>query len=197
MRTGVRSASIGTALVAVVTVTAACGSGGNGSGGSAASGSASGSAGTSKPGEVTSLNVGYVPYTGDAPLYLGTKRGTFAEHGLKLTMQPAQAPAAVIASLVNGQQQIGFTTTITLMTTVENGTDVKCLTPVDGQADPKVEYTGLFVQSGSPAQKLTDLEGKKVGVTALGSLNHLFVMETVSKAGGDAKKVQFVQLPFP
>jgi NitT/TauT family transport system substrate-binding protein len=191
VRPALRSAACLTTLTLTVAVSAACG--GSSGGGSAAGGSSSGG----QSGGTTNLTIGYVPYTGDAPIMLGQKQGIFTKHNLALKMVPVQAPAAAIASLVNGEQQFGFTTTIALINAVANGTDIKCVTPVDGHADPNAEYTGLFVPSSSGVQSPKDLEGKKVGIVALGSLNDLFVKYEVSKAGGDPKKVQLVQIPFP
>jgi len=192
VRTAARSAACLTTLAVTVAVTAACG--GSGGGSAASGGSSSGGSASSGP---TTLTIGYVPFTGNAPIFLGQKQGIYAKHGLDLKMVPVQAPAAAIASLVNGEQQIGFTTTIALINAVANGTDIKCVTPVDGHADPKAEYTGLFVPNSSSVQSPKDLEGKKVGIVALGSLNDLFVKYEVAKAGGDPKKVQLVQIPFP
>jgi NitT/TauT family transport system substrate-binding protein len=189
----VRSAACLTTLAVTVAVSAACGGGSGGS--SAAGGSSSG--GAQQSGGTTTVTIGYVPFTGNAPLFLGKQQGIYAKQGLELKMVPVQAPAAAIASLVNGEQQFGFTTTIALINAVANGTDIKCVTPVDGHADPNAEYTGLFVPSGSPVQSPKDLEGKKVGIVALGSLNDLFVKYEVQKAGGDPKKVQLLQIPFP
>jgi NitT/TauT family transport system substrate-binding protein len=187
----VRSAAVLATLTLTAAASAACG--GSDSGGS----SAASSGGSASSGGTTNVTIGYVPFTGNAPLFLGIKQGTYQKHGLELKMVPVQAPAAAIASLVNGEQQFGFTTTIALINAVANGTDIKCVTPVDGHADPNAEYTGLFVPSGSPVQSPKDLEGKKVGIVALGSLNDLFVKHEVAKAGGDPKKVQLLQIPFP
>jgi NitT/TauT family transport system substrate-binding protein len=192
----VRSAACLTTLAVTVAVSAACG-GSGGSSASAGSSSSGGSSGGSAASGPTTVTIGYVPFTGNAPLFLGKQQGIYSKAGLDLKMVPVQAPAAAIASLVNGEQQFGFTTTIALINAVANGTDIKCVTPVDGHADPNAEYTGLFVPSSSPVQSPKDLEGKKVGIVALGSLNDLFVKYEVAKAGGDPKKVQLLQIPFP
>ncbi|MGZ4547951.1 MAG: ABC transporter substrate-binding protein [Blastococcus sp.] len=169
-----------------VASTAACG-------GSAASSSASG--GTSGP---ATLKISYVPYNGDAPTFLGIDKGIYGKHDLTLKMQVAQAPAAAISSVVSGDVQIAFTTVVTLVSAVSQGTQIRCITPVDGtvSADKSQLSTATIVNGTSPVKTFADLAGKKVGVVALGSQNHLFTLEEASKAGIDPKSVSVVQLPF-
>lgn len=174
--------------VALVALTAACG-GGSGSG-KAAEASSSGPA---------TLTVSYVPYNGDAPTFLGINKGIYDKQKLTLNMKVAQAPAAAIASLVSGDSQIAFTTIVTLVSAVSQGTQIRCITPVDGtvSAADDQKSTATMVRGDSPVQSMADLAGKKVGVVALGSQNHLFTLQEADKAGIDPKKVQVVQLPFP
>lgn len=184
------------AVAAVLTVglaAAACGSSDTPT--AAAAGGAASSAG----GAPTTLNIAYVPYNGNAPMFLGVKQGLYAKEGLELKMTPAQAPAAAIAGLVSGQQQLAFTTVVTLVTARSQGTDVKCVTPVDGVVDDaeKALSTATMVKGDSSVQDAAGLAGKKVGVVALGSQNHLFTLEKAAQAGIDPKSVQVVQLPFP
>jgi len=178
--------------VTLVAMTAACGGGDSGGGASAATD------GGESSGPVT-LGVAYVPYNGDAPTFLGIEEGIYEDHDVTLDMQVAQAPAAAIASLVSGDVQIAFTTVVTLVTAVSQGTQIRCLTPVDGtvsDADDQLS-TATMVSADSPVQEMADLEGKSVGVVALGSQNHLFTLEMADKAGIDPKSVEVVQLPFP
>lgn len=177
---------------ALLAMTAACGSG---NGGSAASGSSSSGGSGSGP---TTLTVSYVPYNGDAPTFLGSDKGIYAKHGLKLNMQVAQAPAAAISGVVSGSNQIAFTTVVTLVSAVSQGTQIRCLTPVDGTVSTAKDElsTATMVSANSPVKTFADLKGKKVGVVALGSQNHLFTLEEADKAGIDPKSVTVVQLPF-
>lgn len=145
------------------------------------------------------LNVAYVPYNGNAPTFLGIKNGIYDKQHLTLKMTVAQAPAAAIASLVSGDAQIGFTTIVTIVSAVSQGTQIRCITPVDGtvSAADDQRSTATMVSGNSPVKSMADLKGKKVAVVALGSQNHLFTLQEADKAGIDPKSVQVVQLPFP
>jgi NitT/TauT family transport system substrate-binding protein len=182
----------GIAGVTLLAMTAACGGGSKADDGS----SADGSAASSGP---ATLGVAYVPYNGDAPTFLGIDKGIYDKQDLTLDMQVAQAPAAAIASLVSGDVQLAFTTVVTLVTAVSQGTQIRCVTPVDGtvsDADDQLS-TATMVSANSPVKEMADLEGKSVAVVALGSQNHLFTLEEADKAGIDPTKVNVVQLPFP
>ena len=184
----------GIAGVTLVAMTAACGGGSGDEGGDTAA--AGGSEASRGP---VDLSVAYVPYNGDAPTFLGIQEGIYEKHDVTLDMQVAQAPAAAIASLVSGDVQIAFTTVVTLVTAVSQGTQIRCLTPVDGTVSGEDDQrsTATMVAGNSPVKDMADLEGKSVGVVALGSQNHLFTLEKADEAGIDPKSVNVVQLPFP
>lgn len=169
---------------ALLAMTAACGAGND-----SPAGSGSGP---------TTLTVSYVPYNGDAPTFLGIDKGIYGKHGLTLKMQVAQAPAAAISGVVSGDVQIAFTTVVTLVSAVSQGTQIRCITPVDGTVStaPDQLSTATMVSGNSPVKTFADLKGKKVGVVALGSQNHLFTLEEAVRAGIDPKSVTVVQLPF-
>lgn len=182
----------GIAGVTLVAMTAACG------GGSKADDTSSADGGEASSGPVT-LGAAYVPYNGNAPMFLGIEQGIYEKQDLTLDMQVAQAPAAAIASLVSGDVQLAFTTVVTLVTAVSQGTQIRCVTPVDGTVsdDEAKRSTATMVSANSPVKDMADLEGKSVAVVALGSQNHLFTLEEADRAGIDPKSVNVVQLPFP
>jgi NitT/TauT family transport system substrate-binding protein len=145
------------------------------------------------------VNIAYVAYNGTAATLLGVKEGIFKKAGVDVTGQVAASPAAIIAGLVNGELNIGFTTIITLVAAVEKGIPIKCIASADGvgNPDPSLHNNGLVVSGDSPIKSADELNGKKVGVLALGSLNHLVATDIIAQAGGDPTTVDFVQLPFP
>ncbi|WP_022887263.1 ABC transporter substrate-binding protein [Glaciibacter superstes] len=145
------------------------------------------------------VRMAYVAFAGIAPTLLGIQDGIYEDHGLNVKGEVAVSPAAIIAGLTNGELDIGFTTIITLVSAVQQGVGIKCLASADGVGDssPEIQNNGLVVAPDSPITSAADLEGKKVGVLALGSLNHLVATDLIARAGGDPSTVEFVQLPFP
>ena len=145
------------------------------------------------------VRMAYVAFVGIAPTLLGIQDGIYEERGLNVKGEVAASPAAIIAGLTNGELNIGFTTIITLVSAVQQGVGIKCLASADGIGDssPGIQNNGLIVAPDSPITSAAELEGKKVGVLALGSLNHLVATDLIARAGGDPSKVEFVQLPFP
>ena len=175
------------AMAAVVSVAAACGS----SGGSSDSAGASGGSAKS----MTDVTVGIVPFTPNAVLFLAQKNGIFKKHGLNVTTESAAAPTPIVASMVAGKQQFGFLTTPVLINASSQGTDVKCVSPIDGQTAPDRDASALVVPKSSGIKSPKDLSGKTVAVVQLSSINLIGAQKVIANAGG--KDTKFVAMPFP
>lgn len=166
----------------------------------ALAGCAGGDSGGSEPdksGELTTVRVGNLVYTGTAPFQLGIKKGFFEEEGLKIEQVEGDNPAAIAGQITSGQLDIGFATTTFLATVVAQGAPLKAIAAVEGLIDTKAPVSAIVVPADSPIKSPKDLSGKKVAVVALGSELHLITLVVVDEDGGDSKTVQPVQLPFP
>jgi len=177
---------VGPALIALsVTVLAGCGS------------SDSGDTAGDSAGKTTEVTVGVIPIVDVAPLYLGQKQGLFEKRGIRLKMVTAQGGAAIIPGVVSGQFQFGFSNTTSLMLAQSKGVPVKAV--ANGAAsNGKVgaDVTAVLVKKDSPVKTAKDLAGRTVAVNTLQNIGDTTVRETVRLAGGDPKKVKFVEIPF-
>lgn len=184
------------AAAATVALLSACGSGGSGSSPSTTptADGASPNAGSSTP---TSLVVGVVPSTNVAPLYLGAEKGFFKEAGLDLEIQLAQGFAANVASVTNGETQIGFGTTVPIVGAIANGVPIRLVANSDVLDNEKDDISGLFAPKGSSITSLKDLEGKTVGVNALSNLFDVSLKAAMAKAGADPSTVKFLEVALP
>jgi NitT/TauT family transport system substrate-binding protein len=181
------------ALVAALAALAA-GCGSSDSGSSATSGAASDGSSSSK---TTTLKVSYVPYVGAAPFKLGVEKGFFSKQGLDIEDSEGVAPAPIMAQVVAGKLDVGFTTIPALVAAASNGAPLQAISAFDGVIDAEKPVTAIMVKADSPIKGPKDLEGKKVGVVALQSELDVLLHEVVRRAGGDPSKVQSVQVPFP
>jgi NitT/TauT family transport system substrate-binding protein len=148
-------------------------------------------------GATTTLSVSYVPYVGAAPFILGIEQGFFEERGLEIEDKQGPAPAPIMAQVVSGQLDIGFTTIPALIAAVDGGAPLQAIAPFDGIIDPDSPQVAILVKEDSGIASPADLEGKSVGVVALESELDVLLHEVVRRDGGDPAQVESVQVPFP
>src|SRR3954451_4908141 len=159
-----------------------------------------GSSGSTKKGEPATLNVGVISIADVAPLYLGIKKGFFKEQKLTIKPKPADGGAAIVASVVSGDDQIGFSNTTSLLIANSKNVPVKLIAQcVIGahKATPDQAWDAVLVKKGSSIKSAKDLEGKTISVNTLQNVGPLTVNTALKKAGADYKKVKYLEVPFP
>jgi NitT/TauT family transport system substrate-binding protein len=176
-----------TALVAVALVLAACGGGDNGGGG-----------GSTEAGKPTTLNVGVIPIADVAPLYLGIKKGFFAQQKLTIKPKPAEGGAAITPAVLSGDDQIGFSNTISLLIAASKGLPVQIISQgVLAGTDPSKAWADLLVLKGGPIKTPKDLEGKTIAVNTLKNICEVTIKASLEKQGVDVSTLKFLEVPFP
>src|SRR5690606_33079306 len=93
-----RAVRYGAAASAAVVLTAC------GGGGSADS--------TLAAGELAQVKVGTIPAILSAPLFVGIEEGIFEKHGVEVEVSFADGGAAVIPSVLSGENQFGYSNTV-------------------------------------------------------------------------------------
>ena len=122
------------------------------------------------------------------PYVVATRRGHFEKEGLAVELVYMRGGQAAMQALVGGAVDYAATSL-----------DVAQQAFLHGAAVKRFAATGqlpLFALAVSPqnAAKITAvkaLEGKTVGVSALGNADHALALFLLKKAGADASKVQF------
>ena len=189
-RTGYHRAVLPVIAVVLTAGLAACGGGSSG-GTASTSGASSGS-------EVKKVSVGIIPIIDVAPLYLGIQKGIFTKHGLEVTPKPAQAGAAIVPAVLAGEDQIGFSNVVSLLTAKEKGVPLVAVAGGSSSTgDPAKDFNAVVVAKSSKLQGAKDLVGKKVAINSLNNIGDTTVKTAVEKAGGDPSGVKFVEMPFP
>lgn len=165
----------------------------------AACGGSGSSQGASPNGGPATVTMGVSPYVGNAPLYLGIKKGFFTQHGINLRLVSTASPPAILQAVVAQQDDLGFAVVPSLVIAASKGAPVRCVAPFSGtvSTDPKELSTGIVVAKNSPIHSPKDLAGKKVAVAALGGQQAIQTQAIVDKDGGNWKSVTLVPLTFP
>jgi len=193
--------AIGALLAATAVAASGCSSSSTSSSppaGAASSGGGAAASGSSAPGTVTNVTLGYVPYSDDASLFYAQSSGIFKKHGLNVTFVPQASPVAVEASMASGTEQFGFITVPVLINLNSKGVNVKCVSSVDGNQPSNAanDSTALVAAKGSGIKSIKDLAGKNVAEVQLTSLNSLAVMVLAKQAGLDPASIHQIAIPF-
>jgi NitT/TauT family transport system substrate-binding protein len=176
----------GLALALVASSVAACGSDkdSNGSGGSS--------------GGMDNVTVGIIPIIDVAPIYLGQSKGFFKSRNIELKLESGQGGAAIVPGVVSNQFQFGFSNLTSLMIAQTKNVPIKAIAAgVSTTGEQGKDFGALTVKAGSPIKTAKDLVGKKVSVNTLKNIGDTATRNSVRKAGGDDKAVNFVEMPFP
>jgi NitT/TauT family transport system substrate-binding protein len=149
-------------------------------------------------GEQVTLKVGLIPIIPVAPVYLGIEKGFFEEENLKIEPQLAQGGAAIVPAVQSGDQQIGFSNSVSLMIAQTQGLPVKVVAPGEASpADAADDNSAVMVPKDSDIRSAKDLEGKTIGVNTLENIAGLTVEASLAKEGVDTETLKLVEVPFP
>jgi NitT/TauT family transport system substrate-binding protein len=149
---------------------------------------------TPKP--IRTLKVGYLPLTDFLGMYAAIEQGYMTDEGLKLELTAMAGGATIIPAIVGGSLDFGISNYVSVI--VANGQGIKIKAFSDSSYGSRASPPfALVVKKDSPIKTAKDLNGKKVAVNTRNGIVHVGVMEWIDRNGGDAKSVQYVELPFP
>lgn len=147
--------------------------------------------------EGKNFNVGTIPNPSSVAIYLGNSEGFFEDAGVTATPKTATGFAPNLASVINGESQIGFAAVVPLMVAQSKGAPIKIIAGADKAPevyDPETDPDRVFTAADSSINSPADLQGKVVAVNALGSIQDLGIKVMVARDGGDPDRVKFLTL---
>jgi NitT/TauT family transport system substrate-binding protein len=161
--------------------------------------SASADVAADKSEQVKTLRIAPQPIADFAPVWLGIDQGFFASEGLEVSIvEGGASSSAQVPLLLSGKADIAATTAAAAIQAAGQGIAVNIVGGLTNFAsDPAADQSALVVASGSTMSGLRDLEGKTVAISGLKSVSEAVISAAVEKAGGDPKKVSFIQAPLP
>lgn len=130
------------------------------------------------------------------PLYIAQQQGYFKDAGLSVTIKAgAQDTSQNAPSVLNGEAQFAMTDSSGFLKGAAQDMPIRIVTGLQSATTKTDPTDGLLVKKDSEIKSFADLEGRTVGISALGGTIQFICEYLVQKAGGDPKKVKFVALP--
>jgi NitT/TauT family transport system substrate-binding protein len=176
------------ALIAATVAIGACG--GDDEGSSSASGSGGGDSA-----EVKKLRGAILPTGTHLPIMVAKDEGIFEANGVDMTLTVIQNIATIPGAL-GRQFDFGSTTLPDVIKAQQQGIDVSVAANTSVEVSENVTI-GVLAGPKSGIKTAKDLEGKKVGVVALGGNIHTATLYWMLQEGADPEKVNFIEVPPP
>jgi NitT/TauT family transport system substrate-binding protein len=142
------------------------------------------------------LRVGLLPITANLDLFYAREQGYFTEAGISAELTPMAGGAEILPALIGGSLDIGTINSVTHILAADQGFHAKAV------ASPTVQGRGapvhaILVRADSPIQSASDLEGRTMATNTLNNIDHVMQQAWVRQRGGDPRRVNFVEVPFP
>jgi NitT/TauT family transport system substrate-binding protein len=144
------------------------------------------------------LSLGVLPVEAAAGAYYATQLGAFAKAGLDVTLTSLGNTPSIVAAVVGGSLDIGYTTIDSVASIHAHGVQLVVIAPATDYIDPLTTKTaGILVRPDSPIHTAKDFAGKTIAVPALHSLGTTGASAWIDQNGGDSSTVKYVEIPFP
>ncbi|WP_338662993.1 ABC transporter substrate-binding protein [Pararoseomonas sp. SCSIO 73927] len=145
----------------------------------------------------TKLRVSVIPVLDVAPLHAAIAQGYFAKEGLEIDTSTTAGGATGLPGLVAGQFRLAFSNTVSILLGVREGLDFR-FAAASVRAQPQgPDMMAVLVRKGSGITNGKGLEGKRIASNTRNNTVWLRGMAWVEKTGGDWRKVNTVEVPFP
>ncbi|WP_313816663.1 ABC transporter substrate-binding protein [Citricoccus sp.] len=147
-------------------------------------------------GDLTQVTVGLVPLAASIAVEYGIQEGIFEKHGLDVEIALANAGAAMLPAVSNGQMDFGVGNPLSVLTAVDQGLDMKIVAGYCNSADAGEDTSGVVTRVDAGIEDYGDLAGKTTSINALRTLGDLTLMDLAEQGGSDPADVKFAEMPF-
>ncbi|WP_377295434.1 ABC transporter substrate-binding protein [Rhizobium sp. SG2393] len=147
--------------------------------------------------ENTKLRLAYLRADMMLPVLVALDAGEYKRAGVDLEAIEAQGGPAVVAALVSGAADLGYSGSIPPINARQNGIPIKIVLALGHEKAPDMLLTGFVASKASGITNLAGLKGHTMAINANGGLCELALRDHLAAAGMAWSDLRIVVLPFP
>jgi NitT/TauT family transport system substrate-binding protein len=144
----------------------------------------------------TKLVIGYTSLGDVGTNFVAKEEGFFANHKLDVELKALRGGSVIVPGLVVGEIQIGTLAPPVFLQAVDGGIDLTALTGLS-VLTKGMKSAAVVARAGLDIKSPADLIGRRTGVSGIGSISEVLYREWLHQNGIDAKKMTFIEVPFP
>ncbi len=150
---------------------------------------------SSNPGDDGRIVIGYTAGTGVVPLLFAEKNGYFRENGLNVELRLLRNGAIAVPGIVSGSLQASALPPPVLLQAVDSGIDLKGLTGLS-VIEAGMKTAAIVAAGGSGIHNPSDLRGKRIGVSGIGSISQILFRHWLDMKGIDHSGIVYLEISF-
>jgi NitT/TauT family transport system substrate-binding protein len=130
----------------------------------------------------TKITIGYAavsPRT--TPLYIAQEQGIFSKYGLDAKIVLFRGAPTLVASLVSGEMEVGYTGGTSVLGAAGQGTYLRILSSISNT----LSHT---MMANPSIKRVEELRGKRFGIQNMGSTTWMYTMLALEHVGLDQKR---------
>jgi NitT/TauT family transport system substrate-binding protein len=125
---------------------------------------------------------GWLPSDHQAAIFIADAKGYFKKYGLNIQLQKFTAGPAMMQQVSGGKLDIGFAGVAPIISTIDSDPTIKIVAALQGNG------SGIVVGNDSGINKVADLEGKKIAVPSVGSIQDILLRQLLKNNNIDYSK---------
>jgi NitT/TauT family transport system substrate-binding protein len=142
------------------------------------------------------IHVVTIPIDSGSQAFYAKDGGFFDKAGLDAKVDTITSGPAIIAAVLGGSDDVGFSNLVSLETAYKRGQPI-VLIAAAGLFVESAPTTLLMVDKSATIKTGKDLDGKIVATNGLKNIGQFAPAAWIDKNGGDSSTVKFVEMPFP
>jgi NitT/TauT family transport system substrate-binding protein len=147
--------------------------------------------------EVSTVRLTVFPSLNALGSRVADTEGFFTKNDLKVTLTNGTNAATAIPQMIGGSVDIVLMDMVTPIIARSKNVPLVMVAPAGVTKKPVDNrgFVNVIVRAGSPLKSMKDLTGHSVGIIQINSQPWMDTRAAVDAAGGDSKKIDFVEVP--
>ncbi len=125
---------------------------------------------------------GYLPTDHQAAIFIADAKGYFTKYGLNIQLTKFSAGPALMTQVSGGTLDLGFAGVAPIISTIDSDPTIKIVAALQGNG------SGIIVGKNSGISKVADLDGKKIAIPSVGSIQDIMLRQLFTSNNIDYSK---------
>lgn len=141
------------------------------------------------------VRLGYLPVNAMTSIYMDAALGKDSGR-VPTSLQRIMGGPAIVQGIQGDSLDAGECAVTVLLSLASRGIPIVLLA-MSNNVTTQFPYNRIMVKKDSPLKSVADLRGKKVGILALGTLDHVLVLAALKRENMSKSDVYLVSVPVP